>query len=120
MKASTHTLALEWIRCIKNRYTYLEGNTIGFSSDNSKLIELDNSICEIEEHSSYINMDTHRNIFKFSGMIKNSLLRKYFYEFLENKFDNSQNLMKFWEYSEDYFKGHPNSIYPFVSTLIIL
>lgn len=64
-------------------------------------------------------MAKHSNIFKFNGLIKNNLLRKYFREFLENKFDNSQNSMKFWEYAEDYFRGHPHSLHPFVSNTLI-
>lgn len=102
-KSSSKLLCREWINTIKNQ-SLVKG-------PHDVLTELENDIRMNAEILSKEDADDLMTNMTFEGMIKNNRLRELFQTFLEKNY--SEEIFKFWQYAEDFRRGHPESTDPF-------
>ena len=96
--------AEEWVQTIKKRAMARNSDDI--------IASLEASI-EKEEFDHFIDVDVQSiaEQMHFEGMISNHTLRPLFQKFLADEYKEEN--FKFWEYAEDYRRGHPEAKNPF-------
>lgn len=97
-------IAEEWVHTIKKR---------NLARNSDDIIALLEASIEKEEFDHFIDVDvqTIAELMHFEGMISNHTLRPLFQKFLADEYKEEN--FKFWEYAEDYRRGHPKAKNPF-------
>eukprot|EP01038_Epipyxis_sp_PR26KG_P007771 gene7771-10557_t len=82
-----------------------------YCSDNDMIANIEYSISSIQSETSKLEFNQLKSFSKLEDVLKNRYLRGHFRKFLINNCVE-ENLL-FWEYAEDYRRGHPLSTFPF-------
>jgi len=99
LKAKTRDECEAWMEAINDRYKD--------RFENDEFIRAENTMTCEALRVSIDDVKRLTDLARFEGMLGNELLRKAFREFLHKAFVPES--MKFWEYAEDFRRGHPSS-----------
>ena len=102
-KTRSASECVSWVECIQQR-----SHT---SSENDIIYMADEFTAEAEKESSMQDVDILVDCTTFEGTLKNGYMREKFQSYLGKNYEDESLL--FWEYCEDYRKGHPESTDPF-------
>lgn len=105
LRAKNRQEAEEWLDAILNRCL---AETFG---DNDEFIKADSCISRTERTAACKDFGVLAELVRFEHMLSNSLLRGAFQTFLTS--NHVQESFNFWEYAEDFRRGHPSSPEPF-------
>lgn len=101
LKARSKEEALEWLKAIQIR----RENT--YDEDNLKIMLAEKQMESVQEEIFHDDLEKLNGLINFEGMLENRYLRQHFQQYLKKS--SSDEFLKFWEYAEDYRRGHPQS-----------
>lgn len=101
--------AVEWVRCIVDR------NIV--HSDNDAFLTAEGFISSNEEVNALKDMENLLSSVGFESMICNNYMRSKFRSFLS--LVSGEESLQFWERSEDFFRGHPDSPQKYLDTSLL-
>ena len=104
LKAKSKEEALEWFTAIKTRRDNI------CDEDNLQILLAEEMMANDQKEIFQEDVCKFNEMAQFEGMMENRFLRQNFQNFLKRNF--SDEFLKFWEYAEDFRRGHPNSPQP--------
>lgn len=102
-KAKSAAECQSWVDTIQQRSQ--------LSSENDIILMADMYTSVAEEEASVQDIDILVDCTTFEGTLKNGYMREKFQSYLGKNFE--EEFLLFWEYCEDFRKGHPDSEDPF-------
>jgi len=105
LRAKSDREAEEWAEVI--RQTIEKTTTDTIANDSDYIVSLDYMMADEQEDVFIADSRAIHEANNFGGMLKNRYLRGEFQKFLERNF--TDEAFKFWQYAEDYRRGHPMS-----------
>ena len=99
LRAKNRVEAESWVNAIGQRHETCSDNDVIFSAEGT--------IASAQFETSREDIRSLRELAGFEGMLKSRLLCGHFQSFLEENFIPES--FKFWQYAEDFRRGHPKS-----------